>query len=268
MVLGDRTNQAIVATVALAAAVLVARRLGQGDPLPEATLGGAVAGVAIFLTWALGRELDPDHPLSAFVGPGLVLAYAAANGSAGALFAFWALLALRIINRTPGPRATWLDTALAGGLALWLVHQSYWVVGVAMAAAFAANALIGPADRKQWIAAGAMLIGTAIFTGIPDIQAGAGVDPQIWAAMVAVAFLMGVVVYGSREVRAVGDITQRPLSPARVQAAQAFAVLGAFSMAFSHGLDGLTLAVPLWAAMLGVGVYRLAAWPFVAGLRQ
>jgi hypothetical protein len=64
------TNRAIAVlttVVAIAGAIL---RLLKGTTPLESVLWGIEAGLAVFLTWALGRELDPDHDLSAFVGQG------------------------------------------------------------------------------------------------------------------------------------------------------------------------------------------------------
>ena len=39
----------------------------------QSLVSGANAGLSVFLTWALCRELDPDHAVSAFVAVGLAL---------------------------------------------------------------------------------------------------------------------------------------------------------------------------------------------------
>jgi hypothetical protein len=67
-----------------------------------------------------------------------------------------------------------------------------------------------------------------------------------------------VVIVTSREVRAVGDATGEPLKPRRVQAAQILALLTALLSAWWVGASGMVALLPLWAAMLGVSLYRLA----------
>ncbi|MGD9316838.1 MAG: hypothetical protein PVG56_08400, partial [Anaerolineae bacterium] len=70
---GYPTNLAIAALTVVVAIAGAVWRLISGVALLESALWGIGAGLVMFLTWALGRELDPDHDLSAFVGAGLVL---------------------------------------------------------------------------------------------------------------------------------------------------------------------------------------------------
>ncbi|NIV31273.1 MAG: hypothetical protein GWN58_17785, partial [Anaerolineae bacterium] len=89
------TNLAIAALsliVALAGAIGL---LASGTALLESVLGGTSAGLLPFLTWALGRELDPDHDLSAFVGTGLVLIAFLLPDMPSLLVIVWLLMVLR-----------------------------------------------------------------------------------------------------------------------------------------------------------------------------
>ena len=81
--------------------------------------------------------------------------------------------------------------------------------------------------------------------------------PVVIASVVAAGLFL-VVIATSRELRAVGDATRRPLNPRRVQAAQALALLTALLFAWGYGASGVAALLPLWAAMFGVSLYRLA----------
>jgi hypothetical protein len=82
--------------------------------------------------------------------------------------------------------------------------------------------------------------------------------PPVLLSSAVVVALFTVVIVSSREVHAVGDATREPLNPRRVQAAQALALLVALLSAWSAGVSGGVPLLPLWAALIGVGLYRLA----------
>ncbi|MDT8437023.1 MAG: hypothetical protein RRA92_09750, partial [Gemmatimonadota bacterium] len=107
------TNRAIAALAALAAAGTAAVVLlaGRGDAGAAAALGeGLVAGVSVFLAWALARELDPDRDLAAFAAALLGLVAVSGLGTPRFAAVFLVLLALRVVNRTVGPPARTGDT--------------------------------------------------------------------------------------------------------------------------------------------------------------
>ena len=111
-----------LAVVVLSPVVVVAGtiyRLVSGYALLEGVLWGIGAGLAVFLAWALGRELDPDHDLSAFVGAGLTVFGLLLTGLPSLLVLFWLLLALRVVNRSTGLPAgrsiRWQSSASAPG---------------------------------------------------------------------------------------------------------------------------------------------------------
>jgi hypothetical protein len=257
------TNLAIGAltlVVAIAGAIL---RLVSGAAPLESALWGIGAGLALFLTWALGRELDPDHDLSAFVGTGLVLIGLLILDRPSLLVIFWLLLILRIVNRTVGLPARPLDSLAVLGLGAWLAWQGYWMVGLATAVAFLLDGLLSPPLRHQLFVSGLAFFATlvlSIFHGDIAMEHGPTTAVAIAAAVMAGLFL--VVIATSRESKSVGDATGEPLNPRRVQAAQILALLTALLFAWWAGASGMVALLPLWAAMTGVGLYRLAI-PFI-----
>jgi hypothetical protein len=220
---------------------------------------GLVAGMAVFLAWALGRELDPDHDLSAFVAAGLALIGLFLFGSPSLLAAFWILLLIRILNRTVGPPATWLDSIGILGLAGWLIWQEGWVIGLVTALAFLFDSRLTSPHRRQVFFAGlAALAAAASF--ILDMR----VDPERkWSLttgllLPAVCALFIPVVRASRQVKTSSDRATQPLNPHRLQVAQIIALLTGILVVLEKGDLGVEILLPLWAAMLGVSLYRLA----------
>jgi hypothetical protein len=257
------TNLAIAAltlVVAIAGAIL---RLLSGAALLECVQWGIGAGLVLFLTWALGRELDPDHDLSAFVGTGLVVIALLIFESPSLLVIFWLLLILRIVNRTVGLPAKPLDSLGVLGLGAWMAWQGYWMVGLATAVGFLLDGLLSPPLRHHLLVSGLAFVATlvlSIFHG--DIAMESGATSAVVIAAVVMAGLFLVVIATSGESQAVGDATGKPLNPRRVQAAQVLALLTALLFAWWAGASGMVALLPLWAAMAGVGLYRLAT-PFI-----
>lgn len=253
------TNRAIMA---LALAVAVAGSIFQwlrGAELPESVAWGIGAGFSLFLAWALGRELDPDHDLSAFVGAALALVALPFFDTPSLLLILWLLLVLRIVNRTVGLPARPLDSLGVLGLGTWLVWQGHWIVGLVAAVAFLLDGLLPPPLRYHLLVSALALAATgalSIFHGGMAMESGPTTAVAILSAALVALFL--VVIVTSREVQAVGDATGKPLQPRRVQAAQMIALLTALLYAWWAGASGMVALLPLWAAMLGVSLYRLA----------
>jgi uncharacterized membrane protein YjjP (DUF1212 family) len=254
------TNLAI-ATLALVVTIAgTIVRLLSGAALLESVLWGIGAGLVLFLTWALGRELDPDHDLSAFVGAGLVLLGFLLPDMPSLLVIFWLLMVLRIVNRTVGLPAKPLDSLGVLGLGAWLTWQGYWMVGLMTAIAFLLDGLLSPPLRYHLFASGLAFVITVIlsvFHGDMALESGPTLPVAISSVGMACWFL--AVIATTRKVEAVGDATGTVLNPRRVQAAQILALVAALLFAWWDGTSGLVAMLPLWAAMVGVGLYRLAS---------
>jgi hypothetical protein len=253
------TNLAIAAISLIVAIAGAIWRLVSGTALLESVLWGIGAGFLPFLTWALGRELDPDHDLSAFVGAGLVLVAFLLPDMPSLLVILWLLMVLRMVNRTVGLPAKPWDSLGVLGLGAWLTWQGHWLVGLITAVAFLLDGLLSPPLRHHLFMSGISLVTTAIlaiFHGDMTMETGPGLP--VLLSSVAVAGLFPIVIATTRKVEAVGDATGEVLNARRVQAAQVLALLTALLFAWWGGAPGMMAMLPLWAAMFGVGLYRFA----------
>jgi hypothetical protein len=247
---------ALTSAVAIAGSIW---RLISGVALLESALWGIGVSLALFLTWALGRELDPDHDLSAFVGAGLVLIALLLVGAPSLLPTLWLLLVLRLVNRTTGLPAKTLDSLGVLGLGTWLTWQGYWMTGLMTAVAFLLDGLLSPPLRSSLFVSGLAFVTTvvlSIFHAGMAMESGPTMLAMVFSVVVAGLFLP--VIATTRELEALGDATGEVLNPRRVQAAQVLALLTALLFAWWAGASGLITLLPLWAAMIGVGLYRLA----------
>lgn len=253
------TNLAIAVLALVVATGGTVWRLITGLSFLESTLWGIGAGLVLFLTWALGRELDPDHDLSAFVGGGLAVIALLLFDLPSFLLVFWLLLVLRIVSRTTGLPARPLDSLAVLGLGSWLTWQGEWMVGLVTAIAFLLDGLLSPRHRAHLLLSGLAFLTTvalSIFRGDLAMESGPTMSVVVLSLVVAGLFL--VVIVTTRELQAVGDVTGSPLHPRRVQAAQVLALLTALLFAWWAGASGMLALLPLWAAMAGLGLYRIA----------
>jgi hypothetical protein len=253
------TNRAIMA---LALAFAVAGAIFQslrGADLSASISWGIGVGFVFFLAWALGRELDPDHDLSAFVAAGLALVPVLFVEAPSLMVILWLLLVLRLVNRTVGLPAKPLDSLGVLGFGAWLTWQGDWIVGLVTAGAFLLDGLLSPPLRYHLFVSGLALVATVLLTIFQGgMASGSGPTTAVAISSLAMAGLFLVVIATSRELRAVGDATGEPLHPRRVQAAQFLALTTALLFAWWAGAAGVQAMLPLWAAMLGVSLYRLA----------
>lgn len=249
----------------LAAALLVTLvgggfQLLQGAGLQESALWGINAGLAVFLAWALGREVDPEHEFSAFVGSGLALAGLLLFGAPGLLALFWFLLVLRLVNRTTGLPAKILDSLAVLGLGLWLAWQESWVYGLTTALAFLLDSRLHPPLVRHMVFAGATLLGTLGMAIARDMPSnGAWQDPALVWVVVVASLLFVLIIPASRQIKARCDVTDQRVQPARVQSAQILALVTAIAIAGWAGQQGVVDLFPLWAAMLGTPLYWIVS---------
>ena len=83
-------------------------------------------------------------------------------------------------------------------------------------------------------------------------------SPAVVLAVLGMSALFVPVIIASRELTTVSDETSEPLNPRRVQAAQGIALLTGMLMAWWNGYPASVSLMPLWAAMVGASLYRLA----------
>jgi hypothetical protein len=264
-----RTNRAIAILTVVVVAVSASVQLLSGEGWLASIIWSLGAGFSVFFAWALARELDPDHDLSAFVAAVLMLVGLGVYGLPELLPLLWMLLALRMVNRVVGPPPTLLDSLGELGLGGWLTWRGQWVYGLMTALAFLLDGVLSAPLRHRHSNAipsrGALafaalsLIATAVILVVsptgPSLERIG--TPAIPAVAIASSLLFLVVILDSRDTRAVSDTTQQPLDPRRVQAGQALALATGLLLAWSKGTPGLAALLPLWGAMAGTGLYRI-----------
>ena len=248
------TNRAI-ATLSLVVAALGfgVRRLA-GAPSPESFLWGLTLALAFFLAWAIARELDPDHDLSAFVAAALALLAHAWLGRPDFAALFLVLVLARTVNRSVGPAARPLDTVAVLGLAAIAAWRGHPVLAAAVAVGLVLDAVLRPPHRIHFAAAAAALTMAAFAWSRSGATANPSLGALDWAALAATLPFF-VLVGASGAPRAVSDRDGRTLSGTRVRACQILAWATLAGTCLLEGRSGLAALSPLWAAIVGSGVY-------------
>ncbi len=211
---------------------------------------GAGSLLTVFLTWALAREVDPDHHLTAVFATAGGIAAIAVNGVPSLLLPFWALFSVRILNRSTGLKAGPIDNLLSAGLALWLGYSLSWVIPAASAVIFITDSLIRNPKRRQFVPGMITAAGAGYFLYL---------DLSIWGDFSSYPIKLGLVlllsalfllvIHDSKKVDSTGDRTGKPLSPHRVQFAQLILLLTALLLPLWGGLDGFHESVTFWSVI-------------------
>ncbi len=249
------TNRAIAILTILVMLAGTLVQLLSGEAWGQSILWGVQAGITVFLAWALCRELDPDHPIVAFVATALALVALYVWGLPQLGAVFWLIILTRVVNRTVGPPAGVLDILGLLGLAGWLSLQAGWGYGAITALALLLDGLLPDRARRQ-------LIFALLVVPVTVVVAIVG-DAPVWPSAVSLtgglialglSLLFVPVILASRSLESVCDQTEEPVKPVRVQAAQALALLAGVGASFVDGVGGMAALSPLWAATLGAAI--------------
>ncbi len=253
-----RTHQVILATAATAGIGLAGYAwTAEAQPLPLASIRGLIASAGVFMTWVIGRELDPDHPWSAWLGALFSLPMLAALGLPNVLLAFWAVLLLRIVNRSTGLGAGPVDSLALLGLSAWMAYDLHPALLLFAALAMVLDGTMAPGHGPHMILGGGFaLVAVALIVLLrPPLQP---IDslPFLSALAGGSTLYFGIALTQSAP-RSVGDFSGENLSEARVRAAQALAPAIGWSLVLILGQGAVQGGAPFWAAILGMVAYHL-----------
>jgi hypothetical protein len=234
-------------------AALVVFGLDSGD------LGRAFAtGLATFAAWAIARELDPDHPLSATVAALLVPIAVLTLGAPAPAPLFVALLTIRILVRSTGlpPKTTDLAVLTVGAIAV--AHTpAGWAAGILLAFAMVRDAALPgepPPNAGLWGAA--LAVGVTARVALAD-ELGVWDVPTTVSLVAFGAGLAGaVVVLRPTPVLSLGDFTKAPLEPIRVREGALFGILTGIVAFVAAGDPGIVAVSPLFGCFASVAAVR------------
>lgn len=249
------TNLAILIATPVAALAGVAVSLAVGNGLGTALGDAFYAAFSVLMAWIIGREVDPEHDLSAFVGSALAfLAVIALPENPNLLAVFLLDPLTRIVNRTVGPPATRLDLFIILGGSLLFVLFGRWQLGIVAVVALLMDAFLYPRHPSSAVFAAGVMGGWVIYVVAIGIDPFGDLTlPYIVVALAIAVFFIGTIL-SVRVDKVRSDVTNQPLQKNRVRGAMILVLLTGLLL-FAHGDKGIQAVSPLWATMLGVSLY-------------
>ena len=253
------TNRAIaIISVSTFIAVAVCGLLTQSLLLKDALFQAAELAGAIFLSWALARETDPDGEILAFysIPPTILLGYWLGRPAFDLLFL--TLLLMRIVNRTVGMVAKPFDVLLVLVLTALVAHDGAWYIVLCTAMAFALDSyLVQPHPSHKWVA---LLVGIAAL--VLFLTKDGLIIPKLpvslwWLVFAGILGTMAMLLF-TPEIRSKSD-HGGPIYLQRLQASWLLALLLAiFTVCLSP--QGFVALAPFWSVLIVAGIDRLVLW--------
>ncbi len=253
------TNRLIVYVTLSVLAIFFIFQVRTAVPTLEALASSAGLAFAVFLTWAIGREIDPAYEWSAFIALPATVVGLFILGPAGVLPLFFILLFSRILNGSTGVQAKIGDSLLLIFLAVLLFTNETISAPLILAAVFFFDALCEPANRKQYLFAAVSLVtffsclfilnGTSAFveTLYPE---GAAILAVLGAAVLIVSRLTG-------EKTVPADKTQAVIRKERMHLARLIPAVFIAGEVILQGVRALVLFYPVIFAFCGVALFHL-----------
>lgn len=212
--------------------------------------GGTAASLA-FLSWAIGRELDPDLDATAFVAVAGALAAWILIGGPGIWFMVAALGGARLVNRTVGPPARLTDAGvILVVLAIGVLVAGHWSIAIVGAVAFVLDASLRGGLQRSWVFAVSCVGLWAAAWALGDVIVGWVAAPW-WLGVLALVCVMAIATWPT--VRSSGDLPGYPLHLARVRGGMVVALLTGMLAQFeaSDRVAAPALLATLAAMVLG-----------------
>jgi hypothetical protein len=258
-----RSNRYAVSATVLAAIGTLAWRWSTGGDEPWQWSIRIAA--AVFLAWAIGRELDPDHPGTGALASLVVIPFAIL-GALSVAACVAALLAARIAVRTTGVSLHWWDGAmLTAGAAYLGARPETWPALGMLLLAVGADSYAEPPGPTRTLWFGGAMAAVSLTTAIVFAEPVDWTKPSIpeWIAF-GVAAIGGFLAIGyTRQPQSEGDFRPGQLSETRLRYGR---VLALFTLAVGIVFLGgpvIPALAPLWAASASVVAmhwYRRAAF--------
>lgn len=224
------SNKAVLVLMPLAAVLGAALEWADGGTLSAVMLQALNLALALFLSWALARELDPDDQTVAFISLAAGVLVGMLLDSPGLLAAVATLGLIRVVNRSTGLPARKSDSVV---LVLLTITVIYWtgspLFGGVAALAFVLDGSLKEPLRQQWVFALVCLGGMIVYLVDHDSGLGLPGTPDSLFEWLSVLFLLmfALDILLTRRIRSRGDINDRPLLVGRVRGGMAVGLLAA-----------------------------------------
>jgi hypothetical protein len=216
-------------------------------------MAAGAMGVGVFLSWAIARELDPDHPTSATIAV-VIAAGAIAFGPFAAGAVAVAMLGARVIAGTVGTHLRPVDVIVLSAAAAYAgTRPEAW----GAAALLIASVLVARPPRAGAIAA-AFVISTGAGAALTGATPAPGAITPLTVALLAVTIIATAISYPARRITSHTDSGSTTIDTTRVTMARV-GMASAIVIGSVLGAEGAQALAPAIAALVGVAMLRLAS---------
>ncbi len=253
------TNLLIVLITLGTFLVITIFQFALSTPLLTALGTGATTAIAVFLSWALTREIDPAHDWSAFVPLPITLIAALVLGAPALLTLFFLLLSSRVLNQTTGGQATSFDSFLLIILAVFQIHTATIIPLIFLLFVFSFDAILKHNNPKQ----GKFAVFTLIATVIIVLVYGSSiftVNFSLYGVLASIILVLAAITFmlTAQEKDSYGDSNQSVISEKRTVIAKIMiALFIVISLLFLGKIAG-TMLYPAISSFVGAAIYHLA----------
>jgi hypothetical protein len=249
----------------LATAATLLYRLISGVPFWQALFSSAALSLAVFLTWSLGRELDPPNDWSAFVSLPFSFILALTAGNPAFMALVYILLFSRVLNGITGFRAKVTDYLLLLAIAAQLFYNGLAVSLPVLVFVSALDATLEPKNRHGFLFAllSAVVMISMLLIFPETVPSFAGIKTiALVTAFTLIAALLLLVTKNSW-LRVKDDMHLTTLNPMRLKLA--LLISGGFILAelLLNSSKALLSFYPALLAFGGTAIYSLAKIIFV-----
>ncbi len=249
-------NKVIIILLSLVLIIQTGWSFYQGSSLMNSFIIGFIQLLLVFLCWAIGRELDPDHDYSAFLGIPLLFVVTV-HGNGNIFVLFWFLISLRMINQITGKKITSTDVSMFLILSFIATILSSALLILPLSILIIMVIALFTRDYTGYLILTFPLLPTILLFSLIIPQPFTLITPSVYTLglITSASLLLFLVIFTTKTLSSTCDDPTKPLSVKRVQSAQLFALLSAMSISMLHG--GINFIFPVWAAFIGLGIYRL-----------
>ena len=263
--IGYLTNKIIVILFFVALILTLSVFTYRGEPFTAALTSALSSAGAIFLAWAVGRELDPANDWSAFVALPFIYVAFFIVGQPSLLTLFFIILCCRLLNRVCGLQPFKSDALLIFVMAIFLYLNGFIFALPFLVLVFFVDAYAKPAYRFQLFSALVSLAGYLVMIyllrpgfSLTIIESAAFIYSG--AAVVVILLSVVFVSFLTRHDRVLDDLNRAELNYNRVNAARFLTAAWIITEILSGGAAILLQVYPMVVIFGGIFLYHLAGF--------
>ena len=253
-----KTNKAIVIITAITIMIGIALSITKQLEIPNVILLGLSFGITFFLSWAISREIDPDNAISAFIGLIPLFFILFFWSETNIVILLWLLISLRIINRTTGLPARFLDSIMLFAISVFMISFYNFFFGFLTTIVFLFDTILVDGQKFQLLFASLSALSVFIFVIINNQIFELSNFSMIQSiSILTISIMFTIIVYFIRDIKSKGDKNHKTLYLSRIKATQLFALLSVLLVSLTE--FGLTAMIPAWCVLIGVIVKRISS---------